>query len=105
MRNQEAAEDHASEKDDRQNYYAVVSWRSKFPHLLIQKFPVASSISGSRGRIFYFFTRIGLSLRNHTPFGMCTWAIYFDPRVGTFDRRNVYIEKGRTAVAYASLAQ
>jgi hypothetical protein len=31
--------------------------------------------------------------------------IYFDSRVGTFDRRNVYIEEGRTAVAYASLAQ
>jgi len=35
---------------------------------------------------------------------MCTWAdlLRFGV-VGTFDRRNVYIEKGRTAVAHASL--
>ena len=41
MRNQEAAEDHASEKhrDDRQNYYAVVSWRTKSPHGSIYYLP------------------------------------------------------------------
>ena len=57
----------------------------------------------------HFSTQIGLSLRNHSTFWDSEYVhlggFYFDPRVGTFDRRNVYIERGRTAVAYASLAQ
>jgi hypothetical protein len=57
----------------------------------------------------YFSTQIGLSLPNHSyllGFGMLhLGGFYFGPRVGTFDRRNVYIEEGRTAAAYVSLAK
>jgi hypothetical protein len=60
------------------------------------------------GAYILFSTRIGLSLRNHSTFWDSECAlgrIYLRFGAGTFDRRNVYIEKGRTAVAHASLAQ
>jgi hypothetical protein len=44
------------------------------------------------GAYILFSTRIGLSLRNHSTFWDSECAL---GRIGTFDRRNVYIEKGR----------
>jgi hypothetical protein len=60
------------------------------------------------GPYFSFFNANRLVVAHHGPFwdSKCALGrIFFDPRVGTFDLRNVYLEEGRTAVAYASLAQ
>jgi hypothetical protein len=67
----------------------------------------ATACDDASGIFLYFSTQIGLSLRNCSTFwdSECVHlgGFYFDPRVGTFDRRNVYIEKGRTAVAMPRL--
>jgi hypothetical protein len=50
------------------------------------------------GHVFSIFQRLGsVVAQSHTFWDSesALGRIYFDPRVGTFDRRNVYIEEGR----------
>ena len=59
---------------------------------------------------FYFLTRTGpVAAQSSIVLGytFCTCITEFlrPARVGTFKPRNVYLNEGRTAVAYASLAQ